>query len=116
LFVGVRCPIETIMERRRTTGWETATPVGAPVRLWQREVHIPGIYDLEVDTTVLGPETRAAVIRRHLDHGPPPSAFRQLAAMTTGSSFLTGSFSSPAQWTPAGASAILADSPSLGSV
>ena len=87
LFVGVRCAIETIMERRRTTGWETGTladaPVPQPVRLWQREVHIPGIYDLEVDTSVLGPEACAAVVRRHLDHGPPPSAFRQLAAMTT---------------------------------
>jgi chloramphenicol 3-O phosphotransferase len=87
LFVGVRCPIETIMERRRTTGWETGTPADAPipqpVRLWQREVHIPGIYDLEVDTSVLGPEACAAVVRRHLDNGPPPAAFRQLAAMAT---------------------------------
>ena len=87
LFVGVRCPIETIMERRRATGWATGTPADAPVpepvRLWQREVHSPGIYDLEVDTSVLGPEACAAVIRRHLDHGPPPSAFRRLAAMAT---------------------------------
>jgi chloramphenicol 3-O phosphotransferase len=87
LFVGVRCPIHTIMERRRTTGWETGTPADAPVprpvRLWQREVHIPGIYDLEVDTSVLGPEACAAVIRRHLDNGQPPSAFRRLAAMAT---------------------------------
>jgi chloramphenicol 3-O phosphotransferase len=87
LFVGVRCPIETIMERRRTTGWETGTPADAPVPgpvlLWQREVHTPGIYDLEVDTSVLSPEACAALIRRHLEHGPPPSAFRQLAAMRT---------------------------------
>ena len=87
LFVGVRCPIETIMERRRATGWETGTPADAPVpwpvRLWQREVHNPGIYDLEVDTSVLGPEACAAVIRRHLDNGQPPSAFRRLAAMAT---------------------------------
>ncbi|MDQ3942959.1 MAG: chloramphenicol phosphotransferase [Actinomycetota bacterium] len=87
LFVGVRCPIETIIERRRTTGWETGTPSDAPVPrpvlLWQREVHTPGIYDLEVDTSVLGPEACAALIRRHLQHGQPPSAFRQLAAMRT---------------------------------
>ena len=87
LFVGVRCPIETIMERRRAKGWETGTPADAPVpwpvRLWQREVHNPGIYDLEVDTSVLGPEACAAVIRRHLDNGQPPSAFRRLAAMAT---------------------------------
>jgi chloramphenicol 3-O phosphotransferase len=87
LFVGVRCPLETIMERRRTTGWATGSPadepVPRPVRLWQREVHIPGIYDLEVDTSVLGPKACAAAIRQHLDHGPPPSAFQHLAAMVT---------------------------------
>jgi chloramphenicol 3-O phosphotransferase len=87
LFVGVRCPIETIMERRRITGWETGTPAHAPVPrpvlLWQREVHTPGIYDLEVDTSVLGPDACAALIRRHIEHGPPPAAFRQLAAMRT---------------------------------
>ena len=87
LFVGVRCPIETIMERRRTTGWETGTPADAPVprsvHLWQTEVHIPGTYDLEDDTTDLSPEACAAAISQHLDYGPPPSAFRQRAAMAT---------------------------------
>src|SRR5206468_11572687 len=48
LFVGVRCPIEVIMERRRSTGWN-AESVDSAVRLWQEEVHKPGIYDLEVD-------------------------------------------------------------------
>ncbi len=84
LFVGVRCPIGTIMERRRDTGWKVGgaadDPVPRPVRLWQREVHTPGTYDLEVDTSVLDPQECAAAIRRRLDHGPPPSAFRRLAA------------------------------------
>ncbi len=83
LFVGVRCPIGTIMERRRDTGWKVGgaadDPIPRPVLLWQKEVHTPGIYDLEVDTSVLSPEECAAAIRRHLDDGPPPSAFRQLA-------------------------------------
>jgi chloramphenicol 3-O phosphotransferase len=83
LFVGVRCPVETIMERRRDTGWKLGgaaeDPVPLPVLLWQKEVHIPGIYDLEVDTSVLSPEECASAIGRHLDDGPPPSAFRQLA-------------------------------------
>lgn len=85
LFVGVRCPLETIMERRRHTGWAADTPPDAPVprpvRLWQREVHVPGIYDLEVDTSVLDPKACAAAIRQHLEYGPPPSAFQRLAAM-----------------------------------
>ena len=87
LFVGVRCPVETIMERRRATGWKVGgaadEPVPRPVLLWQKEVHTPGIYDLEVDTSVLSPEECASAIRRRLDHGPPPSAFRQLAAIAT---------------------------------
>ena len=87
LFVGVRCPIETIMERRRTTGWSAGhsagAPVPGPVHFWQREVHIPGIYDLEVDTSVLSAEECAAVIRQVLDHGPTPSAFQRLAAVAT---------------------------------
>lgn len=87
LFVGVRCPLDVIMERRRSTGWDVGRPSDAPVPpavlLWQREVHIPGIYDLELDTSVLSPEACADAIRRHLDQGPPATAFRRLAAMTT---------------------------------
>ena len=87
LFVGVRCPIEIIMERRRNTGWNeddsADAPVPYPVRLWQREVHIPGIYDLEVDTSVLSPRECAEVIRRLLKTGPAASAFQRLAAIST---------------------------------
>ena len=85
LFVGVRCPIEIIMKRRRATGWNAAStadaPVPQPVRLWQQEVHILGIYDLEVDTSVLSPEACAALIRQRLEHGPAATAFQRLAAM-----------------------------------
>ncbi len=87
LFVGVRCPIETIMERRRNTLWSsidtTLTPIPEPVRLWQREVHIPGIYDLEVDTSLLSPCACAEVIQQHLAEGPVPWAFQHLAAMSS---------------------------------
>lgn len=87
LFVGVRCPIVIILERRRSTGWDAGSaadaPVPEPVRLWQQAVHVPGIYDLEVDTSALSPEECAAVIHQHLDYGPPPSAFQRLAAMAT---------------------------------
>ncbi|MGD9891137.1 MAG: chloramphenicol phosphotransferase CPT family protein [Dehalococcoidia bacterium] len=88
LFVGVRCPIEVIMERRNAgqvgregtylTG-SADDPIPLPVRLWQGEAHIPGIYDLEVDTSLLSPTACAAVIRRRLDVGPPGTAFRQIA-------------------------------------
>src|SRR5258708_17795627 len=59
LFVGVRCPIDVIMERRRATWGSShaaADSVPTPVILWQQAVHAPGIYDLEVDTSELSPE------------------------------------------------------------
>ena len=86
LFVGVRCPVEVITERRRATGWNagepTDAPVPPPVLLWQQEVHTPGLYDLEVDTSALSPAECAEVIRRRLETGPPASAFQQIAAMS----------------------------------
>jgi chloramphenicol 3-O phosphotransferase len=88
LFVGVRCPVEVIMERRRASppgSYAVAAdgePVPPPVLLWQTEVHKPGIYDLEVDTSVLSPEECAEVIRQRLLDGPPGTAFARLAAGT----------------------------------
>jgi chloramphenicol 3-O phosphotransferase len=88
LFVGIRCPIEVIMERRKAgqagregeylTG-STTGEIPAPILRWQRDVHVPGIYDLEVDTSVLSPGESAAAIHKRLQEGPPPSAFRRLA-------------------------------------
>ncbi len=92
LFVGVRCPIEVIMARRnagqagREGGYATgseAEPVPAPVLRWQHAVHIPGIYDLEVDTSELSPDECATAIRRWLETGPAGSAFARLAAEST---------------------------------
>jgi chloramphenicol 3-O phosphotransferase len=89
LFVGVRCPIEVIMARRdagdppdggQYLGTRPDGSIPEPVLRWQREVHRPGIYDLEVDTSVLSPAQCAAQIREHLEHGPAPTAFRTLAA------------------------------------
>lgn len=85
LLVGVRCPIEVVMERRdaSTPGtYATALADGSvppPVLRWQREVHVPGVYDLEVDTSVLSPEECAAAIRRRLEDAAPSTAFRRLA-------------------------------------
>ncbi len=92
LFVGVRCPLTVVMERRRAS-WGVSLASGMPgndstvpeaVRLWQEAVHIPGIYDLEVDTGVFSPEACAALIRQRIDMGPPATAFERLAAMRMG--------------------------------
>jgi chloramphenicol 3-O phosphotransferase len=90
-LVGVRCPIDVIMQRRdaghagREGTYATSAPDGAVpevVERWQREAHIPGIYDVEVDTSVLSPAACAEVIRLRLRNGPPPTAFTQIANAT----------------------------------
>lgn len=88
LFVGVRCPVGVIMERRNAgqAGREgmyargtEADPVPLPVHRWQDQVHRPGIYDLEVDTSKLTPAECALAIRMRLRDGPEPTAFARLA-------------------------------------
>ena len=86
LFVGVRCSIKEIMKRRSQADRESRYVVGTddesappPVVLWQEEVHKPGIYDLEVDTSLLSPQGCAEEIRQRLVEGPPGTAFQQLA-------------------------------------
>ena len=85
LFAGVRCPLDVILERRRATWGAGAAgtargPVPPPVLAWQRDVHIPGIYDLEVDTSLLTPEECAEAIRARLADGRPATALARLAA------------------------------------
>ena len=86
LFVGVRCPIEVIMQRRSPPGSSMVgspdEPVPPPVYLWQEEVHRPGIYDLELDTSLLSPQDCADQIRQCLAEGRPGTAVRQLAERT----------------------------------
>lgn len=93
LFVGVRCPIEVIMRRRNAAkhGGESMyvagtelDPVPAPVRRWQAAVHVPGVYDLEVDTSLLTPEDCAGRIHSRLVHGPPGTVFAKLANESPG--------------------------------
>jgi len=85
LFVGIHCPIEVIMERRRNTGYNSDTPADAPVPkpvlLWQSEVHKPGIYDAEVDTSRLDPRQCAELIQNALARTQSPFAFQRLAEM-----------------------------------
>jgi chloramphenicol 3-O phosphotransferase len=87
LFVGVRCPVETIMERRNASpedhyakGTEEI-PIPEPVQRWQDEVHAGVFYDLEVDTSLLTPSQCADRIRVRLQKGPPGSAFENLASL-----------------------------------
>ena len=83
LFVGVHCPIDVIMARRNADPqggfYAAGDGVPAPVQRWQDAVHVPGIYDLEVDTSVTTPEACAVAIEAALAAPPRPSAFERLA-------------------------------------
>jgi len=88
LLVGIRCPVEVIMARRdagqpgRDGQYAVSGPGGEipePVLRWHQHVHEPGVYDLEIDTSTVSPQAAALMIRNRMD-GPPPQAFRKLAA------------------------------------
>lgn len=89
LFIGVHCSIEIIMGRRRAgqLGREhsyvkgsESDPVPVPLLAWQREVHTPGIYDLEIDTSSRSPQDCAVLITQRLESAcTQPSAFQRLA-------------------------------------
>ncbi|MGG6896573.1 MULTISPECIES: chloramphenicol phosphotransferase CPT family protein [Rhizobium] len=90
LFVGVRCPLDVVMQRRLAEGperqgvyvaVEAGAPIPPPVVAWQDHVHRPGIYDLEVDTSTKSPQAWSEEIKLALERGiPRPSAFERLAA------------------------------------
>jgi chloramphenicol 3-O phosphotransferase len=88
LFVGVRCPIDVIMARRRATwgdiGGSADAGAPAPVLRWQEDVHRGMNYDLEVDTSRLSAEECAAVIGMRLRDGPPGRAFAEMASASPG--------------------------------
>ena len=87
-FVGVRCPVEVIMARRDADpgadgggGYATTGPDGSipdVVLRWERAVHDPGVYDLEVDTSTSSADACAEAILRRVREGAPV-AFAALA-------------------------------------
>jgi chloramphenicol 3-O phosphotransferase len=92
-LVGVRCPVEVIMQRRDAgpagvaggAAYVTSEPDGGVpdiVLRWERAVHDPGVYDVEVDTSTASAEACAAAIVRRVEAGPP-NAFTALAGANT---------------------------------
>ncbi|MGN8646760.1 chloramphenicol phosphotransferase CPT family protein [Gracilibacillus sp. HCP3S3_G5_1] len=82
LFVGIHCPLSVIMERRMATWGTGYTEDGAvpqPVIHWQESVHVPGIYDLELDTSILSSEECADAIQKRLEKEPYGIAFKKIA-------------------------------------
>lgn len=73
-FIGVRCPLEIVIEREKARQNRTL----GQAELQYDLVHRPGIYDLEVDTALHSAEECALQIKLRLDSGNPPTAFKQL--------------------------------------
>ena len=84
LFIGVHCPIEEIMRRRNANPqggfYAAGDTVPPPVQRWQDAVHVPGIYDLMVDTGSMSADDCVAAIEAVLANPPVERAFAKLAA------------------------------------
>lgn len=83
LFVGVHCPIDIIMARRNADPgslYVKGPGVPEPVQRWQDAVHVPGLYDLELDTGTLTPDQCADAVAAALT-AAPRTALRRLAAL-----------------------------------
>lgn len=76
LFVGVKCPLE-ITERREKTRDDRV--IGTARYQFDR-VHVHGLYDIEVDTSILGVDECVARIMELIDHKPANYVFQNLAA------------------------------------
>lgn len=74
LFVGVRCPLEIAEQRERERG----DRMEGLARFQYPLVHSHGIYDFEVDTSILSSTVCANQIRQRLQNGSAPNAFHIL--------------------------------------
>jgi chloramphenicol 3-O phosphotransferase len=85
LFVGVRCPLDVIWQRRQESWGQHRKDAGpelvAAVQRWQEAVHQVA-YDLEVDTSTSSPVECADLIAERIGEGAPGVAFAQLAAQS----------------------------------
>jgi chloramphenicol 3-O phosphotransferase len=79
VFVGVRCPVDVVVERRRQDGGDRYAAERGLVERWERAVHGRWTYDVEVDTSVAAPAECARAVAERLASDPPPTAFSRLA-------------------------------------
>jgi chloramphenicol 3-O phosphotransferase len=85
LFVGVKCPLEIVEEREKERGDRN---VGTARYQFER-VHSHGLYDLEIDTSILSVEECIERIMELIDHKPASYVFQDLTAkiMINGNTF-----------------------------
>ena len=73
-FVGVHCPLEELERRETARGDRTIGMTRGQFNL----VHVPGIYDVEVDTTQRSPSECARAIKAFMDDHSGPTAIQRI--------------------------------------
>lgn len=73
-LVGIRCPLDVVEQRERNRRDRTL----GQARLQFDRIHAHGLYDFEVDTSLLGAEACAGVISAWLASDPQPAALRKI--------------------------------------
>ncbi len=74
LYVGVRCPLDVVLEREAARRDRTIGQAAAQFTV----VHRRAGYDLEADTSELAPDEAAARIAHALERALPERAFRRV--------------------------------------
>ena len=80
-FIGIECPIETIMERRIKTwgkGYHADGSIPKPIKLWQESVHKHKNYDMTIDTSIYSVEKCVELIKKNMIKSKVPTAFSSM--------------------------------------
>ncbi len=77
VFVGVHCPLDLLEEREKARG---DRHIGLARYQYDR-VHSHNTYDIEVDTSEMNVDECVSVIRKYVESGKRPAAFRTLSEM-----------------------------------
>jgi chloramphenicol 3-O phosphotransferase len=79
LFVGIRCPVDVAEARERDRA--DRAPGGA--RIFAEAVHRHGMYDIEIDSSVMTPDQASVAISEALDAGRGGETFEKLRRALT---------------------------------
>ena len=74
-LIGIRSPLEVLVEREKSDKNRTLGQAAAQFPL----VHRHGVFDLEVDTSIMSVEECARAIKERVESNVPPTAFKRLA-------------------------------------
>ena len=76
-LIGIRCPLDVLEQREKSRKNRTLGQARAQFEI----VHAHGIYDLEVDTSILSVSECALQIKQRIENGAPPTAFKRLGQL-----------------------------------